>query len=35
MAEYFAIHPNDYERDDHRENKFGFTFATNGFLIRR
>ncbi|MEG3839207.1 CmcI family methyltransferase [Microcoleus sp. herbarium14] len=35
MAEYFAIHPNDYQRDDRRENKFGFTFATNGFLMRR
>jgi cephalosporin hydroxylase len=27
--------PNDYRHDRERENKFGFTFATNGFLIRR
>jgi cephalosporin hydroxylase len=27
--------PNDYTHDRGRENKFGFTFAPNGFLIRR
>lgn len=27
--------PNDYEHDVPRENKFGFTFATNGFMIRK
>ena len=26
--------PNDYTHDRGRENKFGWTFATNGFLIR-
>ena len=26
--------PNDYTHDVDRENKFGFTFAPNGFLIR-
>jgi cephalosporin hydroxylase len=26
--------PNDYTHDVARENKFGFSFATNGFLIR-
>ena len=26
--------PNDYTHDVARENKFGFTYATNGFLIR-
>lgn len=26
--------PNDYNHDRGRENKFGWTFATNGFLIR-
>jgi cephalosporin hydroxylase len=27
--------PNDYDHDAARERKFGFTFATNGFLRRR
>lgn len=27
--------PDDYTHDKERENKFGFTFAPNGFLIRR
>lgn len=27
--------PNDYVHDRERENKFGFTFATNGSLIRQ
>lgn len=35
MAEYFATYPEDYDRDHAREQKFGFTFATGGFLIRR
>ena len=26
--------PNDYKHDVARENKFGWTFAPNGFLIR-
>jgi cephalosporin hydroxylase len=26
--------PNDYKHDAERENKFGLTFAPNGFLIR-
>jgi cephalosporin hydroxylase len=26
--------PNDYTHDLARENKFGWTFAPNGFLIR-
>jgi cephalosporin hydroxylase len=33
--EYFAKYPRDYIRDTERENKFGFTFSTNGFLIRQ
>jgi cephalosporin hydroxylase len=35
MQEYFREHPDDYRRDELREAKFGFTFATKGFLIRR
>jgi cephalosporin hydroxylase len=35
MEKYLAQYPNDYERDDEREAKFGFSFATKGFLIRR
>lgn len=35
MEEYFALYPDDYQRDYRREHKFGFTFATAGFLIRR
>jgi cephalosporin hydroxylase len=35
MEEYFREFPQDYSRDERREAKFGFTFATNGFLIRR
>jgi cephalosporin hydroxylase len=34
LEEYFARYPNDYIRDVRREEKFGFTFAKNGFLIR-
>jgi cephalosporin hydroxylase len=32
---YEAEFPHDYIHDLERENKFGFTFAPNGFLIRR
>lgn len=32
---YEAEYPNDYTHDVERENKFGFTFAPNGFLIRK
>ncbi len=35
MEKYFRQYPNDYEYDSKRESKFGFAFATNGFLIRR
>lgn len=35
MEEYFREYPDDYVRDSAREAKFGFTFATRGFLIRR
>jgi len=33
--EYFREFPDDYKFDTAREGKFGFTFATKGFLIRR
>ena len=33
MEEYFERHPDDYMRDEQREQKFAFTFATRGFLI--
>ena len=32
---YEAQHPDDYQHDRGREHKFGWTFATNGFLIRK
>lgn len=35
MEEYFREFPDDYAHDGPREEKFGFTFATRGFLIRR
>jgi cephalosporin hydroxylase len=35
MESYCVNHPEDYERDLAREEKFGFSFATRGFLIRR
>jgi cephalosporin hydroxylase len=35
LQEYLERFPDDYFRDTARENKFGFTFAPNGFLIRR
>jgi cephalosporin hydroxylase len=35
MTEYFKRFPEDYRRDAEREKKFGFTFATKGYLVRR
>lgn len=35
IEEYFLQYPDDYESDQAREHKFGFTFAPKGFLIRR
>jgi cephalosporin hydroxylase len=35
MNKYFEQYPDDYKHDDARESKFGFSFATRGFLIRR
>jgi cephalosporin hydroxylase len=35
VEEYFQLYPEDYRYDIAREAKFGFTFATRGFLIRR
>jgi cephalosporin hydroxylase len=35
VIEYDRRWPDDYVHDTNRELKFGFTFATNGFLIRR
>jgi cephalosporin hydroxylase len=35
MTEYLRQYPDDYRRDDARESKFGYSFATMGFLIRR
>jgi cephalosporin hydroxylase len=32
---YLADHPGAYRRDSAREQKFGFTFAPGGFLIRQ
>jgi len=34
VDDYVARYPHDYEHDSLREGKFGFTFATNGFLRR-
>jgi len=34
MTEYFKEYPEDYRYDAGREGKFGFSFATRGFLIR-
>lgn len=33
MQDYFRRYPDDYVRDTGREQKFAFTFATNGFLV--
>lgn len=35
LEAYEAEFPNDYRHDTEREGKFGWTQATNGFLIRR
>lgn len=35
IQDYLKLHPDDYERDEKAERKFGFTFAPHGFLIRR
>mgnify|MGYP000034540685 CR=1 FL=1 len=35
IAAYFRSYPGDYRRDRAREEKFGFTFAPGGFLIRQ
>jgi len=34
LEAYFSEHSNDFKRDLERENKFGFTFAPGGFLVR-
>lgn len=34
IEEYVHLHPEDYSFDRERENRFGFTFAPNGYLIR-
>lgn len=33
-ADFLAAHPGSYRHDREREAKFGFTFATSGFLVR-
>lgn len=35
LVEYERHYPNDYAHDYIREKKFAFTFAENGFLVRR
>ncbi|MDV3136646.1 rhamnosyl O-methyltransferase [Mycobacterium sp. 29Ha] len=35
IESYEAQFPDDYVHDHEREKKFGFSFATNGFLIRK
>jgi cephalosporin hydroxylase len=35
VERYMSEYPDDYRRDLPRERKFGFTFAPNGFLVRR
>jgi len=35
VTEYVKNFPDDYILDSERENKFGFTFAPHGFLMRR
>lgn len=35
LEAYVSEFPSDYKHDTDRENKFGFTFAPNGFLIRQ
>lgn len=34
LQEYFEKYPGDYSRDTEREEKFGFTFAPSGFLLK-
>ena len=34
IADYLRLFPGDYHHDQERENKFGFTFAPKGFLVR-
>lgn len=34
LAAYFEKYPEDYERDTLREEKFGFTFAPGGYLVK-
>jgi cephalosporin hydroxylase len=35
IEEYVKRHPEDYAADRERETRFGFTFAPNGYLVRR
>lgn len=35
IEQYVSLYPHDYQFDQDREQKFGFTFAPKGFLIRR
>lgn len=35
VTQYFSEFPGDYERDGAREQKFGFTYAPQGFLVRK
>ena len=35
IEEYEQRHPDDYEHDRENEARFGLTFATNGYLVRR
>ena len=35
IEEYMTLYPDEFQRDTKVEKKFGFTFAPNGFLIRR
>jgi cephalosporin hydroxylase len=35
IESYFREFPDDYSHDTQRERKFGFTWAPNGFLVRR
>lgn len=34
LSAYFEKYPDDYQRDTQREEKFGFTFAPGGFLVK-
>jgi cephalosporin hydroxylase len=35
IEDYEAQFPDDYVHDRERETKFGWSFATNGFMIRK